>query len=69
VGLVDIVMITLFNAIGVPMHEAIAATILIRVVQLWFLTAVGGLATVHLIRKINKDPSKRGLTEHVAKGF
>lgn len=69
VGLVDIVMITLFNAIGVPMHEAIAATILIRVVQLWFLTAAGGLATVHLIRKINKDPSKRSPTENVAKGF
>jgi glycosyltransferase 2 family protein len=69
VGLVDIVMITLFNAIGVPMHQAIAATILIRVIQLWFLTALGGIATAYLVRKINKDPSKRGLAENVAKSF
>lgn len=53
VGFVDIVMMTLFAAVGVPMHDAAAATILTRSVQLWFLTAVGGVSTAHLVRKIN----------------
>jgi uncharacterized protein (TIRG00374 family) len=53
IGLVDIVMITLFNAVGVPMHDAVAATILTRLVQLWFLTALGGISTAYLVRKID----------------
>jgi uncharacterized protein (TIRG00374 family) len=53
VGLVDIVMVTLFGAIGVPMHSAVAATILMRLIQLWFLTAVGGISTAYLVRKVN----------------
>ncbi|MDM7934890.1 MAG: flippase-like domain-containing protein [Methanothrix sp.] len=56
VGLVDIVMSTFFTAIGLPMHSAVAATILIRLIQLWFLTAMGGLSTAYLVRKINHRP-------------
>jgi uncharacterized protein (TIRG00374 family) len=68
-GLVDIVMITLFNAIGVPMHAAVAATILIRLIQLWFLTAVGGASMAYLIRKINKNTLQPSLNKGVAKSF
>lgn len=52
-GLVDIVMITLFNAIGVPMHAAVGATILIRLIQLCFLTVLGGASLAYLVKKIN----------------
>jgi len=51
VGLVDIVMSTLFTAIGLPMHSAVAATIIIRLIQLWLLTALGGLATAYLVKR------------------
>ena len=68
-GLVDIVMITLFNAIGVPMHAAVAATILIRLIQLWFLTALGGASMAYLIRKINRDAVRARVNEGVAKSF
>lgn len=53
VGLVDIVMITLFTAIGVPMHSAVAATILTRLIQLWMLTALGGISTAYLVKRID----------------
>ena len=53
VGLVDIIMTALFNAVGVPMHDAAAVTILTRLTQLWFLTLMGGLSTAHLMRKVN----------------
>ncbi len=59
VGLVDIVMITLFSAIGVPTSQAVAATILIRIIQLWFLTVLGGISTAYLVKKINRaTPAK-----------
>lgn len=53
VGLADIIMTALFSAVGVPMHDAAAATILTRLIQLWFLTLVGALSTAHLMRKVN----------------
>jgi len=69
VGLVDIVMSTFFSAIGVPMHSAVAATILIRLIQLWLLTAIGGLATAYLVRKINHNSLRAVADKRVAKGF
>ncbi len=69
IGLVDIVMITLFSAIGVPMHSAVAASILIRLIQLWFLTAVGGISTAYLIKKINRDAIKTAMSKGAAKSF
>ncbi|HOT06521.1 MAG: hypothetical protein A4E45_01996 [Methanosaeta sp. PtaB.Bin039] len=60
IGLVDIVMITLFAAVGVPQPAAVAATILSRLIQLWFLTVAGGLATAYLLKKIERqDPNLR----------
>jgi hypothetical protein len=69
VGLVDIVMSTLFTAIGLPMHSAVAATIIIRLIQLWLLTALGGLATAYLVKKINHDDLQSMTKNRVAKGF
>jgi hypothetical protein len=69
VGLVDIVMATLFTAIGVPTNAAVAATILIRLIQLWMLTAIGGISTVYLVKKINQKSSKPTLRNSVAKSF
>jgi uncharacterized protein (TIRG00374 family) len=69
VGLVDIVMSTLFTAIGIPVHTAVAATILIRLVQLWMLTAIGGLATAYLVKKINRNALVARAEKRLAKGF
>jgi glycosyltransferase 2 family protein len=69
VGLVDIVMSTLFAAISLPMHSAVAATILIRLIQLWMLTAIGGLAMAYLVKKINHDSFAAVAKKNVAKGF
>lgn len=64
IGLVDIVMITLFSAIGVPTSYAVAATILSRLIQLWFLTIAGGAATAYLLRRI--DGTQKGSKSTVA---
>ncbi|MCD1296274.1 TIGR00374 family protein [Methanocella sp. CWC-04] len=55
VGLVDIIMTLLYLSMGVPEVNAAGATILIRFVTLWFLTAAGGLVTLHLSRRLEKD--------------
>jgi uncharacterized protein (TIRG00374 family) len=68
-GLVDIVMITLFSAIGVPMHIAVGGTILIRLIQLVFLTALGGASMAYLVRKINRNPAKMPADKSAAKSF
>jgi uncharacterized protein (TIRG00374 family) len=69
VGLVDIVMSTFFTAIGLPAHTAVAATILIRLIQLWLLTAIGGLATAYLVKKINHNAPMAVAGSRMAKGF
>jgi uncharacterized protein (TIRG00374 family) len=69
VGLVDIVMATLFGAIGVPTNAAVAATILTRLIQLWMLTALGGLSTAYLVKKINHISFRAALRSGAAKSF
>ncbi len=69
IGLVDIVMITLFTAIGVPMHSAVAASILTRLIQLWFLTALGGISTAYLVKKINRNAIMAAIGKGAAKSF
>ncbi|WP_424358293.1 lysylphosphatidylglycerol synthase transmembrane domain-containing protein [Methanocella sp. MCL-LM] len=49
-GIVDAVMTVLYLSMGVPQLSAAGATIMIRLVTLWFLTAVGGLTTLYLAR-------------------
>ncbi|MBN1323150.1 MAG: flippase-like domain-containing protein [Methanotrichaceae archaeon] len=63
VGLVDIVMITLFAAVGVRTHDAVAATILSRLIQLWFLTAAGGLSTAYLAKRVGERAGRAERTE------
>ena len=49
-GVVDAVMTVLYLSMGVPQLAAAGATIMIRLVTLWFLTVVGGLTTLYLAR-------------------
>ena len=59
IGLVEILMTALFGAVGIPIHDAAAVTILIRLVQLWFLALLGGLSTLHLMRRIERGQNGR----------
>ncbi|HNR59053.1 MAG TPA: flippase-like domain-containing protein, partial [Methanothrix sp.] len=58
VGVVEILMTALFTAVGVSLHDAAAVTILARVAQLWFHTLLGGVCTIHLLKKVG-DLEKR----------
>ena len=58
VGIVDILMVALFTAVGVSLHDAAAATILARVAQLWFHTLLGGICTAHLLRKVGNGEDR-----------
>jgi len=69
VGLADIIMTALFNAVGIPMHDAAAVTILIRLVELWFLTFVGGLSTAHLMRRVNNNDNNGRAEKVTTKSF
>lgn len=53
-GIVDAVMTVLYLSAGLPGSVAAGATVMIRLVTLWFLTAVGGLATLFLARATGK---------------
>jgi len=55
IGLVEILMTAIFSAVGISIYDAAAVTILIRLVQLWFLALLGGVSTVHLMRRIDRD--------------
>jgi len=63
IGLVEILMTALFFAVGVSIYDAAAVTILIRLVQLWFLALLGGVSTLHLLRRIERDRSCREPSE------
>ncbi|WP_174591537.1 lysylphosphatidylglycerol synthase transmembrane domain-containing protein [Methanocella conradii] len=58
IGVVDIVMTTLYMTVGIPMESAAGATIMVRFVTLWFLTTVGGLATLYLVKAHGKNDGK-----------
>jgi uncharacterized protein (TIRG00374 family) len=63
IGLVEILMTALFSAVGISIYDAAAVTILIRLVQLWFLALLGGLSTVHLMRRIERDRDRRAASK------
>jgi len=48
---------------------AVGGTILIRLIQLCFLTVLGGASMAHLVRKINRSPAKIPAGSGVAKSF
>ncbi len=57
-GVVDAVMTTLYMTVGIPGLAAAGATIMVRFVTLWFLTTVGGLATLYLARAHGENDAK-----------
>jgi hypothetical protein len=58
IGLVDIVMTTLYMTAGIPKEAAAGATIMVRFVTLWFLTTAGGLVTLYLAKAHGKNDAK-----------
>jgi uncharacterized protein (TIRG00374 family) len=58
IGLVDIIMTTLYMTVGIPKEAAAGATIMVRFVTLWFLTTVGGLVTLYLAKAHGKNDAK-----------
>jgi uncharacterized protein (TIRG00374 family) len=53
-GFIDILMNVFYRAMGVPKGAADGATIMARFVTLWFLTALGGVITVYLMKAYGK---------------
>ncbi len=58
IGVVDIVMTTLYMTVGIPLEASAGATIMVRFVTLWFLTTVGGLVTLYLVKAHGKNDGK-----------
>lgn len=53
VGVVEVTMITLYSVTGIPLKVGAAATILIRIVMLWFELLVGGAVTYLILLRHN----------------
>jgi glycosyltransferase 2 family protein len=58
-GYVDGLMNLLYSIAGVKEKDAFSGTFVIRLVTLWFLTAVGGLCTLYLARATGRERSGR----------
>lgn len=58
-GYVDGLMNLLYGLAGVRQSDAFSGTFVIRLVTLWFLTAVGGLCTLYLARSTGSERSGR----------
>jgi len=58
IGIVDIIMTTLYMTVGITKEAAAGATILVRFVTLWFLTTVGGIMTLYLAKAHGKNDAK-----------
>jgi uncharacterized protein (TIRG00374 family) len=48
VGIVETVMATLYSLVGIPSAISVAATLMVRMVMLWFEIAIGGIALLLL---------------------
>jgi hypothetical protein len=57
VGVLDIIMATLYTALGIPPAFALAATILIRGLTLWVRLLIGGITVQWLGIKGLKAPT------------
>jgi len=51
IGVVETVMSTLYTVMGVPPNLSVAATLMIRMVMLWFQATLGGLFTLILQKR------------------
>jgi len=58
VGILDVVMATLYYLLGIPIEVSAGATVLIRVLTLWMRLLIGGLTVQWLGIKGLKAPSK-----------
>lgn len=58
IGIVDIVMATLYMTVGISKETATAATLMVRLVTLWFLTALGGVITLYLTKAYGNKGAK-----------
>ncbi|HEY3272462.1 MAG TPA: lysylphosphatidylglycerol synthase transmembrane domain-containing protein [Methanocella sp.] len=58
-GYVDGLMNLLYSLAGVNKNDSFSGTFIIRLVTLWFLTAVGGLCTLYLARATGRERSGR----------
>lgn len=58
IGVVDIIMTTLYMTVGISKEAAAGATIMVRFITLWFLTTVGGLVTIYLTKAHGKNGVK-----------
>lgn len=58
IGVVDIVMTTLYMTVGIPKESAAGATLMVRFVTLWFLTTLGGIVTIYLAKAHGKNGVK-----------
>jgi len=56
-GYVDGLMNLMYGLAGVKPNDAFSGTFVIRIVTLWFLTAVGGLCTLYLARATGRGRS------------
>jgi len=57
-GLIDALMTVLYLALGVPRDAAAGATIMIRLITLWFLTILGAVVSVYLVKVFGKNDKK-----------
>jgi hypothetical protein len=58
-GFIDILMNVFYKAMGIPREAADGATIMSRLVTLWFLTALGAVVTVYLTRAYGKTAENK----------
>ena len=58
-GLIDLLMKIFYSAMGIPGNAASGATIMSRLVTLWFLTALGAVVTVYLTRAYGKTAENK----------
>jgi len=65
IGVVDIVMTTLYVTVGISKNSAAGATIMVRFVTLWFLTALGGLVTLYLTKAMGKRRQMRRKNQNI----
>jgi uncharacterized protein (TIRG00374 family) len=59
IGVLDILMATLYTALGVPIATAAVATVLIRILTLWLRLLIGGLTVQWMGIKSLRPPSTK----------
>jgi uncharacterized protein (TIRG00374 family) len=58
IGLLDVLMVSLYTLLGIPIAVSAVATLLIRILTLWLRLLIGGLTVQWLGIKSLKAPSQ-----------